>query len=168
VEGGIFGCRPSTLTNLHEGDIMPSWTNPSDVIGAWIGEGAPSDPQKIQNWIDKAEREIRFRVPDIQARVIAESILVPAVTDLLETVKDVVVAMVTRKFDNPRNVRQRNVTTGPYTSSETMGGDVPGDFTPTDGELAKLQAARSTGAYTVSMIPSSSPFSPDYQPRPYL
>lgn len=137
---------------------MASWTQPSDVTGAWIGEGAPTDAEKLQKWIDKAEREIKFRVPDIQARIDAEAARLPPVTDLLETAKDVVVAMVTRKFDNPRNVRQRNVTTGPYTSSETMGGDVPGDFTPTDGELAKLQAVRSSGAHTVSMIPTTSPF----------
>lgn len=133
---------------------MASWTSPDDVTGAWIGEGAPTDTAKLQKWIDKAEREIVYRVPDIQARIDAES---PA-TGLLETAKDVVVAMVTRKFDNPRNVRQRNVTTGPYTSSETMGGDIPGDFTPTEGELAKLQAVQSSGAFTVSMIPTTSPF----------
>lgn len=137
---------------------MAAWTEPDDVTGSWIGEGAPSDETKIQTWIDKAEREIKFRVPDIQARIDAEAAEAPPRTDLLETAKDVVVAMVTRKFDNPRNVRQRNVTTGPYTSSETMGGDIPGDFTPTDGELAKLQAIRASGAFTISMIPSSSPF----------
>lgn len=131
-----------------------SWTIPDDVTDAWIGEGAPTDTTKLQTWIDKAEREIVYRVPDIQGRIDAES---PS-TGLLETAKDVVVAMVTRKFDNPRNVRQRNVTTGPYTSSETMGGDVPGDFTPTEGELAKLQAVQQSGAFTVSMIPATSPF----------
>lgn len=133
---------------------MASWTSPDDVTGAWIGEGAPTDSTKVQKWIDKAEREIVYRVPDIQTRIDAEA---PA-TGLLETAKDVVVAMVTRKFENPRNVRQRNVTTGPYTSSETMGGDIPGDFTPTEGELAKLQAVQSSGAFTVSMIPTTSPF----------
>lgn len=143
---------------------MAPWTVPGDVTGAWIGEGAPTDTAKIQKWIDKAEREIKYRVPDIQARIDSEAAEDPARTDLLETAKDVVVAMVTRKFDNPRNVRQRNVTTGPFTSSETMGGDVPGDFTPTDGELAKLQAVQSHGAFTISMIPSTSPFSTEYVP----
>lgn len=144
---------------------MASWTQPADVINAWIGEGAPDDVAKVQTWIDKAEREIRHLVKDIQVRIDAEAGEDPPRTDLLETAKDVVVAMVTRKFDNPRNVRQRNITTGPYTGSETMGGDVPGDFTPTDGELEKLRGvAESGGAFTIDMIPSTSPFSPNYVP----
>lgn len=134
-----------------------SWTAPTDVTGAWIGEGAPSDSVKIQSWIDKAEREIKFRVPDVEARIAAEGALVPAKTDLLETAKDVTVAMVTRVFRNPEGIRQTNITTGPYTSSKTYGGDVPGGLGITDDELEKLRGRRG-GAFTIDLIPSSSPF----------
>ena len=133
---------------------MASWTQPSDVTGAWIGGGAPSDNDQIQTWIDKAEREIKYRVPDIQARIDAES---PA-TDLLDTANDVVVAMVTRVFRNPEGIRQTNVTTGPYTASKTYGGNQPGGLALTEDELAKLQSVQSSGAFTVSMIPATSPF----------
>ena len=132
---------------------MVTWTDPYDVTGAWIGEGAPTDTMQIQAWIDKAEREIKYRVPDIQTRIDAE---VPA-TDLLDTAKDVVVSMVTRVFRNPEGIRQTNVTTGPYTASKTYGGNQPGGLGITDEELAKLQGKRG-GAFTVSMIPSTSPF----------
>ena len=136
---------------------MASWTTPADVTNSWIGEGAPTDTVKIQAWLDKAEREIRFRVPDIQARIDAEAALVPSVMDLFETAKDVTTAMVVRVFRNPEGIRQTNLTTGPYTTSKTYGGDVPGGLGLTDDELAKLQGARG-GAFSISMIPSTSPF----------
>lgn len=85
---------------------MASWTAPGDVTGAWIGSDAPTDANLIQKWIDKAEREIRYRVPDIQTRIDAEGALVPPVTDLLELAKDVTVTMVTRVFRNPEGIRQ--------------------------------------------------------------
>ncbi len=136
---------------------MASWAKPSDVTNAWIGEGAPSDNTKIQSWIDKAEREIKFRVPSVQARIAAESAEVPARTDLLDTAVDVVVAMVTRVFRNPEGIRQTNLTTGPYTTSKTYGGDVPGGLGLTDDELAKLQGKRG-GAFTIDLMPPTSPF----------
>lgn len=136
---------------------MASWTAPTDVTNAWIGEGAPTDNAKVQSWIDRAEREVKYRVPDIQTRIEAEAAEDPARTDLLELAKDVVVAMVTRVFRNPEGIRQVNETTGPFTSSRTYGGDVPGGLGLTDDELAKLQGARS-GAFSIDLIPSTSPF----------
>lgn len=133
---------------------MASWATPDDVINAWIGEGEPSDDVQVQTWIDKAEREIRFRVPGIQGRIDAESPL----TDLFDTAVDVVVAMVTRVFRNPEGIRQANTTTGPFTESRTYGGDVPGGLGLTGDELAKLEGTRTRGAFTVSMIPVTSPF----------
>ena len=136
---------------------MASWTAPSDVTGAWIGEGAPSGNPQIQIWINKAEREVKYRVPGIQSRIDAEAAEVPARTDLLEAAKDVVVAMVTRVFRNPEGIRQTNVTTGPYTASKTYGGNTPGGMSLTDDELAKLQGARG-GAFSIDLIPSTSPY----------
>ena len=136
---------------------MPTWTEPSDVTGAWIGENAPTDSQQIQVWIEKAEREVKYRVPGIQARITAEAAEDPSRTDLLETAKDVVVAMVTRVFRNPEGIRQTNVTTGPYTASKTYGGNTPGGMSLTDDELAKLQGARG-GAFSIDLIPSTSPY----------
>jgi hypothetical protein len=136
---------------------MASWTAPADVTDAWIGEGVPTDTGKIQKWIDKAEREIRYRVPDVQERIDAEAAETPARQDLIETAKDVVVSMVTRVFRNPEGIRQVNETTGPFTSSRTYGGDVPGGLGITDDELAKLQGARG-GAFSIDLIPSTSPF----------
>jgi len=136
---------------------MATWTTPADVTGAWIGEGAPTDTGKIQKWIDKAEREIRYRVQDVQERIDAEAAETPARTDLLETTKDVVVSMVMRVFRNPEGIRQVNETTGPFTSSRTYGGDVPGGLGITDDELAKLQGKRG-GAFAIDLIPSTSPF----------
>lgn len=145
-----------------------SWTTPGDVTDAWIGDDVPDDAAKLQIWIDKAERELRRRVSDLQERIDAEAGEIPPSTDLLDTAKDVVVAMITRIFRNPTGTRQKNstVTTGPFseTVSETVGGNSPGVLEPTADELAKLQGLRATGAFTVSMIPAGSQFS-DGGPR---
>jgi hypothetical protein len=135
-----------------------SWTNPNDVVDAWIGDGAPTDQMLIQKWVDKAEREIRAKIPTLQPRLDVEAALVPVVTDLLESVIDVTVAMVTRVFRNPSGVRQTNTTTGPFTESATYGGNVPGGLALTDDELAKLQGVQSRGAFTIDLIPSTSMF----------
>lgn len=144
-----------------------SWTTPEDVKDAWIGPGAPDDDALIQNWLDRAERLIRRQVKDLQDRIDAEAELVPPRTDLLETARDVTVAMVIRVFRNPDGIRQTNqtTTTGPYsdTKSLTYGGSVPGGLGLTDDELAALQGA-SAGAFTIDLIPSTSPFSPNYVP----
>lgn len=141
---------------------MPTWTTPDDVIDSWIGDDAPSDVDLITIWLSKGEREVRRRVPDLQARIDAEADLVPPSTDLLEAAKDVVVAMVTRKFQNPTGTRQRNATTttGPFseTVSETMAGGIPGEFVPTDAELSKLTGLSESGAFSVDLIPPTSPF----------
>lgn len=147
-----------------------AWTTAQDVIDSWIGDDAPDDVDLIELWLAKAEREVRRRVPDLQERIDAEAELVPPSTELLETAKDVVVAMVTRIFRNPSGVRQRTgtTTTGPFgdTVSETVGGNNPGVLEPTDDELAKLQGVTSSGAFTIDMIPSSSPFSGGAWPSP--
>jgi len=139
-----------------------AWTDSADVIGAWIGDDAPTDTAKVDLWIGKAEREVKRRVPDIQTRIDAEAAEVPPREDLLEAAKDVVVAMVTRVFRNPEGVRQRNTTTttGPFsdTGSVTYGGNIPGGLVLTDDELATLQANVQSGAYSIDLIPTTSPF----------
>lgn len=139
------------------------WATPSDVTEAWIGEGAPDNRDTIDTWIGKAEREIKFRVPDLEARIDTDD-----TGELRQVAVDVVVAMVIRVFRNPEGIRQRNITTGPFTGSETYGGDVPGGLALTDDELEKLRGQRSRGAFTVSMIPVSSPFAGDHRASPYF
>lgn len=131
---------------------MAEWTTPDDVIDAWIGEDAPSDKPLIATWIGKAERQIRFRVPGIQARIDEDEV------DLGENVIDVVTSMVQRVFRNPEGVRTRQTSTGPYSDSVTMGGDQPGSLWLTDEELALLAPNRSLGqrAFSVDLLAPSS------------
>jgi hypothetical protein len=134
-----------------------AWTTAAEVIGAWIGDDAPSDASKVDVWIGKAEREVRRRVPGLQARIDAKEM------DLLENVRDVVTAMVHRVFRNPEGVRTVSTGTGPFSGSTTYGGDQPGGLYLSDDELAKLSPAGvNRGAFTVDAIPVTSPFSPDY------
>ena len=140
-----------------------AWTDASDVIESWIGGGAPTDSNQVDIWVGRAERHIRSRVTDLQARIDAEAEETTPRTDLLETARDVVVAMVTRIYRNPNGWRQVQATTGPFSDSGTVGGDNPGTLYLTDDELASLQGVTSRGgAYTIDMIPSTSPFSPSY------
>lgn len=144
-----------------------AWAVPQDVQDAWIGHDAPDDDDLILNWIERAERLIRRQVKDLQERIDAEAEEVPPRTDLLDTARDVTVAMVIRVFRNPEGIRQANqtTTTGPFsdTRSQTYGGDVPGGLGLTGDELAALQGA-SEGAFSIDLIPSSSPFSTDRVP----
>lgn len=129
------------------------WAVPGDVLGAWIGEGAPDDEVLIATWLEKSEREMRFRVPDLEMRIENDES-----GDLLATAIDVAVAMTIRVFRNPEGIRQRNITTGPFTGSETFGGDMPGGLGLTDDELEKLRGVRSRDAFTIGLIPSTSRF----------
>lgn len=138
-----------------------TWTTAQDVLDAWIGEGAPESIASIETWIGKAEREIRSRVPSLVGRIAAEVADPAGGTDLRETAKDVTVAMVIRVFRNPEGIRQTNTTTttGPFsdTESRTYAAGVPGGLGLTDDELTKLQGDRG-GAFSIDMIPSTSPF----------
>lgn len=141
-----------------------SWATPQDVADAWIGTGYPDDPTRVQLWIDKAERYVRSQVTDLQARIDAQADEDPPRTDLLDDAVDVVVAMVTRVFRNPLGIRQENETTGPFTSSRTYGGDIPGGLALSDDELARLQGSKIGGAFTIDLMPSTSIYAGEYDP----
>lgn len=135
-----------------------AWTTATDVIAAWIGDDAPDDLSKVAVWIDKAERLLRVEVPDMQGRL--DGALEP---DLLSNIQDVVTAMVQRVFRNPEGIRQRQEGSGPFSGSVTYGGDQPGALWVTDAELKSIAGAGlSQGAFSVDLIPSSSPFSAAY------
>lgn len=143
-----------------------SWTTPDDVVDSWIGPDAPTDDVLVQKWIDRAEREVRYRVGDLQARVDAEQELIPPSSDLLDRARDVVVAMVTRVFRNPDGTRTVNQSsgTGPFSESvsRTYGGDTPGGLSMTDDEFAKLRGLESSGAFSIDLLPARSS---DMEPR---
>lgn len=137
-----------------------AWTNSADVIGSWIGADAPTDAALVTTWIDKAERLLRSKVPGLTGRMDAGSTPEP---DLLGNVQDVVTEMVQEVFRNPERIRQRQEGSGPFTGSVTYGGDQPGALRVTAEQIALLSVPGvSTGAFTIDMIPASSPFSGSY------
>lgn len=129
-----------------------SWTQPSDVTGSWVGDDAPDDDELVQTWIDRAEREIRARVPDLQARLDGEA-ETPG-SELLEMARDVTVAIVTRIFRNPEGLRQTSHGAGPMNETRMFGGDTPGGLALTREEIAKL-SGNSGGAFMIDLRPSS-------------
>lgn len=142
-----------------------AWTVAADVIDSWIGDGAPTDSGLVDVWIGRVERMIRRTVPDLQVRLDVEGELVPPASELLDTVRDVVVAVVTRIFRNPEGVRTRQESTGPLQGSVTYGGSEPGGLTLTADELDSLQGSPDRQrAFMIDMMPSTSPYSPFYEP----
>jgi hypothetical protein len=137
-----------------------AWTAASEVLADWIGDDAPADTTKVDNWIGKAERLLRSKVPTLEARLAADPVSEP---DLLGNVKDVVSEMVQEVFRNPERIRQRQETTGPFTGSVTYGGDTPGTLRVTSDQIALLSpAGDAAGAFTIDMTPATSVFSPNY------
>ena len=142
-----------------------AWAVSADVTGAWIGGDAPTDSAQVDAWIGKAERYLRKQVPDLQSRVDAEAELSTPSTETLDLARDVLVAMVTRVFRNPEGRRSTQTTTGPFSENITFGGDQPGGLTLTSEELSMLTGV-SAGqrAFSIDMMPSTSPYSPFYLP----
>ena len=137
-----------------------AWTSSTDVIDSWVGPDAPTDSTLVTTWIDKAERLLRSKVPGLVERMDAGSTPEP---DLLGNIQDVVTEMVQEVFRNPERIRQRQEGSGPFTGSVTYGGDQPGALRVTTEQIALLSVPGvSTGAFTIDMIPSTSPFSGSY------
>jgi len=146
-----------------------AWTTAADVIGTWIGEDAPSDSALVDSWIARAERMVRRQVPDLQARIDGEADALPPSTETVDTARDVVAAMVTRVFRNPEGKRSSSVMTGPYSENVTYGGDQPGGLFLTADELSMLSGVRQgQRAFSVDLMPSTSPYSPFYVPETWL
>ena len=141
---------------------MANWTTAAEVVAAWIGDDAPTDLVKVDLWVGRAERLLRARIPGLGDRVVADPVTEP---DLLDNVKDVVTSMVQRVFRNPEGVRTRQESTGPFSGSVTLGGDQPGELWLTDDEKARLTlSGGARGAFSIDMVPMTSPFSPYYVP----
>ena len=110
------------------------WTAVDELIDSWIGDNLPTDHALVGRWIARAERMLRREFPTLQQRVDNGD-----EPDLLETVKDVVTAMVTRVFRNPEGVRQMQETDGSFTGSITFSGDQPGGLALLDSERDALR-----------------------------
>lgn len=141
-----------------------AWALPDDVTAAWIGDNAPTDLSQIALWIGRAERKLRVALPGLKGRYFAVPVVEP---DLKDNVRDVIVAMVTRVYRNPSGIRQVQETTGPFATSQTFSGANPGELTVTDDELDMLLPPGNVkGAFSIDLIPSTSPYSTLYRAAP--
>lgn len=129
-----------------------SWVSPADVIDSWVGGNMPADASKLQVWIDRAERLVRRRIPDLQTRIDLEAELVPPVTDLIDTAKDAVIEMVTEVFKNPDGKRSIQSASGPLSESTTFGGDNPGKLFLSRQQEDLLSGTNPGEAFSVDMI----------------
>jgi len=132
-----------------------SWVAPDDVIDSWVGSNAPTDTARLQIWIDRAERLVRRRVPDLQARIDGEADAIPPVTDLLDSTCDVVIEMLTEVFKNPDGKRSVQSSTGPFSDNVTFGGDNPGKLVLTPSQASLLASTADGEAFTFDLIAGS-------------
>lgn len=135
-----------------------TWASANDFKESWIGPNCPSDDSKIELWLARAERKVRRDVPDIVGRLATVS--PDHEPDLPETVRDVVVDMVTRVFRNPDQARTRASATGPLTGSVTYGGDNPGSLSLTAENLEDLappdeEPTGAQRAFSIDLAPAA-------------
>lgn len=127
---------------------MP-WATPADVEARWLlEEEIPATPEQLAALIDDAEDTIVARVPDVPQRIGSEQL------PLARVVK-ITVALVIERLKNPRGTRQMNSTAGPYTESETFGGNNPGVMVLTDEQIRELTGVRARAAFVVNTVPTS-------------
>lgn len=123
------------------------WATPQDVKDRWLlEEELPATDEQLIALIEDAEDTILGRVPDVQARIDAG--LLP-----LRRVVKITAALVIEKVKNPRGTRQTNTTAGPYTESETFGGNNPGEMVLSDDQIRELSGSRKRAAFTVNTVP---------------
>lgn len=129
------------------------WLTSTELLSDWIGADQPGDSEEtIQRWIGRAERLLRREFPDLPARLESGS-----ESDLADTIKDVLSAMVTRVLRNPQGIRQQQQSAGAYSSSITFGGDIPGALFLTDSEKDALRPPGTAGNGKAFNIQVSSP-----------
>jgi hypothetical protein len=124
------------------------WATAQDVKDRWIGGEPPAEDQQIVTLIGDAEDIILGEFPTIGEQIDAGE--VPG-----GRVQRVVARMVIRVLRNPEGLRQVQETTGPFTGSQTYGGDHPGELYLTDDDRRDLAGGKARGkAYTLSTVPA--------------
>lgn len=124
-----------------------AWATAQDVLDDWIGSDQPVNDATLARWVGRAERLLRHEFPTLQTRLDSGN-----EPDLLDSIRDVISAMVTRVFRNPEGIRSQSSGAGSYTESVTFGGAQPGGLFITDRERALLMPpgeGRPGAAYTV-------------------
>ena len=112
-----------------------------------LEEEIPATPEQLEALIEDAEDTIVARVPDVPQRIGSESLPKARVVKIT-------VALVIERLKNPRGTRQMNSTAGPYTESETFGGNNPGAMFLTDEQIRELTGGSKRAAFTVNTIPT--------------
>lgn len=125
------------------------WLTADELIADWVGDDVPTaTDDTLERWIGKAERFLLFEFPTLEERLAAGK-----EPHLLDNVKDVVSAMVTRVLRNPHGYRSLQRQVGAASESTTFGGDQPGTLMLTDRERAMIsEPGLGRGrAYSVSL-----------------
>lgn len=123
-----------------------AWAVAKDVTDRWVGPGAPSNNSQISLLIGDAEQIILEYFPAIQDRIDNGDLNV-------NTVKRVVVGMVTRVYQNPENLSYFQRTTGPFGSGKTFRDSGVSGLGLTDADIAALSPRRG-GAFSVDLLPN--------------
>lgn len=91
-----------------------TWANFTDVTSRWVGNDVPTDEELVTALIADAETVILSVYPRIQERIDADTLS-------LDTLKLVVIRMVSRVLRNPENVSYIQQSTGPFSQGKNYG-----------------------------------------------
>lgn len=125
---------------------MPQWTELQDVRDDALGTDDDFTDQQITRLIERAERLVVRTFPTAEQRITDGDIAV-------ETVSDIVSAMVVRVLRNPEGIRTIQDSTGPYSGSTTFAGDNPGQLHLTDEDKRALNPS-AAGRRAFSVMPN--------------
>lgn len=91
--------------------VLATW---QDVESRLLGRSFTVPEQEtVTVWIDDLESDIRRRIPDVDAQVLAD----PSYGNVI---KRVISAVVKRVLDNPKGLRQSTVSIDDYSRTETV------------------------------------------------
>lgn len=125
---------------------MPQWSDLPDVRDDALGADEGFSDQQITRLIERAERLVARTFPLIEKHIDADDISV-------DTVADVVSAMVVRVLRNPEGIRTIQDSTGPFSGSTTFAGDNPGQLYLTDEDRRALTVGGRSGRRAFSVMP---------------
>lgn len=98
----------------------------------------PQEATRVQQWINRVEGRIRRRLPDLDQRMQDPG--------FAATVRGVVIDVVTRRVDNPQQLRSERVDDYYY---DRAGGAAVADLWPTPEEWAELDPTLGVQAFSI-------------------
>lgn len=116
-----------------------------DVQSRLLGRALTVPEQEtVTVWIGDLESDIRFRIPDVDAQILAD-------TNFGTRIKRVIFKAIKRVLDNPKGLRQSTVSIDDYSRTETVDkAGSSGELGFTEDDWEELLPVTSGDAWTIT------------------